>query len=150
MHLTKGHHSQKARDANEDPLLRKVQEKLKQCLHRKDGLFNQSQAEEYLNSVIKEHNPEAFTNPVETLAKKRQHQRTRVEQAKEHERALFDFDEDINDLEKVTERYASLVKTKNEETKKPKEASGFVSLVKRTERPNLPGNVLADLERIKK
>lgn len=60
--------------------------------------------------MIKENNPEAFTNPVETLAKKKENQRSRLDQAKEHERALFDFDEDINELENVAERYASLRK----------------------------------------
>lgn len=94
----------------------------------------------------------------------------------EHDKALFDFDQDIDDLEKVEERYPAqhsrmitevkpgdLVEDADKENKnvansapenkkEPEPAKTKVPVmyqVKRTERPAFSSDVLADLARIR-
>ena len=116
--------------------------------------------------------------------KELEEQKKRHEQAKadklqkiqEHEKALFDFDEEIDHLQEVDERYPGMpleedgqvnihkieddnkmeentredVEEKKDEpeiVQPPK--SKFVSQVKRAVRPNLPEGILKDIEKMK-
>lgn len=70
----------------------------------------------------------------------------KVEKAKEVDKALFDFDEDINDLGRVEDRYPSFpIKGMKQDT--PKFSK---NKIKQVQRPLLPQNVLEDIERMKK
>ena len=73
----------------------------------------------------------------------------------QHEKALFDFDEEINDLENVTERYPvekpqkeSPNKENNNEGMKEEKKQEVVKnpyAIKRTERPKFDTKILMDL-----
>ena len=77
-------------------------------------------------------------------------------EAIQHEKAIFDFDEDINDLEDVAERYKISTPPKFSEAnlnsasdKKPEAAEPKPQdqpfFVKRTERPVFDSGIMADL-----
>ena len=99
--------------------LDKVKRGLMQC-KGESGFFNPAQAFNCLNDIQKEENPNAYEPEVaktinaikarEDKLKKEQEdaKMKKINQAREQDRALFDFDEDINNLEEVKERYPAV------------------------------------------
>ena len=63
----------------------------------------------------------------------------KMKDAREHEKALFDFDAEIDQLEKVEDRYPVVV---------PSILTHFQ--VKKTERPNFNAKILEDLAKMRK
>lgn len=90
--------------------------KLKECILPQGGIFNPNAAQEFLNDVIKKQNPEAFINQMETITLKKierekkiknadQQKQRRQQNAEQLDKALFDFDEEVDLLDNVEERY---------------------------------------------
>lgn len=155
------------------------------------GVLDPQKMFELLNEIQKKEDPDAYQpeiiKTIQQREKKKQEQdlldeKRRLDELErrrkqeEHEKALFDFDQDIDDLEQVEERYPMLKlkittdpghedqtcdadkenknagNTEVKVSKEPEQVKTKVPMmyqVKRTERPAFSSDILADLARIK-
>lgn len=99
--------------------LQAVKDGLKACKGM-NGFFDPKSAFDCLNQIQMNEDPEAYQPEVQKIIernvqrqkerdamrqKKEQERLAKQREAIEHEKALFDFDEDINQLDKVQDRY---------------------------------------------
>ena len=98
--ISKPYQSQKVID--------KVKQGLKAC-KGESGFFNPTMAFDCLNDIVRKENPIAYQPEVDKIISAKilrdKTENTKKCEAQEHEKALFDFDEEIDDLEHVENRY---------------------------------------------
>lgn len=76
-------------------------------------------------------------------------QQEKINEARLQDKTLFDFDEDLNQLDGVQERYPTNFISETVKTEKPAPSILNRFQVKRAERPAMPQDVLEDLAKMK-
>lgn len=86
-----------------------MQERLKKECKGQLGMLNPNKALNFLNVLQKEDCPEAYEPEIAIIQKQKQEEKRRQEMiVSEIDKTLFDFDEEIDNLSNVSERYQAL------------------------------------------
>lgn len=171
---------------NSAKLLDKMNSSLFQCKNT-DGVFNPNKVYEMMNMMHRLKDPDAYQPEiVKTIQQKKEKEQEMKMQSEifkkiaderaqrkkvneEHDKALFDFDQDIDELDDVAERYPGVLnesdtakkeqieqieqlKDKETEEEPPKPVDNkLVSKfnIKKTERPVFSNNILEDLKKLR-
>jgi ribosomal 50S subunit-associated protein YjgA (DUF615 family) len=95
------------------PGVHEVQLHIRAEAKKETGVVDPYQAFDALNALLRAEDPGAFESDIVELHRRKKQERAeqqaieqrRLDKVREADKALFDFDEDIDDLSEVSERY---------------------------------------------